>query len=269
VPVLDSLSARPISRQRRRPAASGGVHAVLVVVPAHNEEGLIGTCLDSLEVASGQVDAQVRVVVVLDDCTDDTAEIVAAHRSGPNLQLDIVRTKVRNVGAARHLGVLAGLRASAAAARGEGLWIASTDADSSVPVNWLTGQLSHAAAGARVVVGTVEVRDWSGHRPAAVQRYLTHYQAVAGHGHVHGANLGVHAEAYLAADGFPAHTSDEDVALVHRLTQRGEPTVWAADVPVVTSSRAVGRAPHGFAEFLSRLDTGEAGTEEGDGRESA
>ncbi|RII96479.1 glycosyltransferase, partial [Clavibacter michiganensis subsp. insidiosus] len=79
-------------------------------------------------------------------------------------------------------------------------WIACTDADSAVPPAWITSQLELADAGSDVVVGTVrpELEDLSPDQVAAWRA-----TRVPGHanGHVHGANLGVRADAYVAAGG--------------------------------------------------------------------
>ena len=55
---------------------------VLVVVPARNEERLLPRCLQALQDAADRLAAErpgvaVRVVVVLDRCSDGSAEIVA------------------------------------------------------------------------------------------------------------------------------------------------------------------------------------------------
>jgi hypothetical protein len=70
-------------------------------------------------------------------------------------------------------------------------------------------------------------------------------------GHVHGANLGVRADAYLRAGGFATLPEHEDVDLVARL--RADPRVDvrpsdAADV--LTSGRTTGRTPGGYAGYL-------------------
>jgi len=46
-----------------------------VVIPARDEEALIGRCLESVLVARDAVDDTVFVVVVADGCLDNTAAI--------------------------------------------------------------------------------------------------------------------------------------------------------------------------------------------------
>ena len=103
------------------------------------------------------------------------------------------------------------------------------------------------------MAGTIHVRDWS-HRPDGVRdlhdRAYTHAD---GHGHVHGANLGVRGSAYAAVGGFRPLPESEDVDLVARLDAAGATVVWAADCPVVTSSRVSRRTGGGFSGHLDSL----------------
>jgi hypothetical protein len=43
------------------------------------------------------------------------------------------------------------------------------------------------------------------------------------------------------------------VDLIGRLEAAGSAMVWAADLPVTTSARRIGRAPGGFADYLAEL----------------
>ena len=77
----------------------------------------------------------------------------------------------------------------------------------------------------------------------------------ATHRHVHGANLGIRADAYQAVGGWGLHVMiGEDHELIRRLTDAGLTVARAADTVVATSSRTVGRIPAGFANHLTRLD---------------
>ncbi|MDO4027261.1 glycosyltransferase [Clavibacter michiganensis] len=220
------------------------IRAVTVVIPARDEEELVGRCLASVEVAAARARAdgvRVRVILVADDCQDRTAEV--ARAAG----VEVIESAAGRVGAARAQGV------DAARAGWDGddaeHWIGCTDADSAVPPAWITSQLELADGGADVVVGTVrpELDDLS---PAQVAAWRA--TRVPGHanGHVHGANLGVRADAYVAAGGFPAVAEHEDVDLVTRLRGLDARITASAAGEVLTSSRREGRTPGGYAGYL-------------------
>ena len=229
-----------------------------VVVPAKDEEPLLPACLDALFAAARRVPVPVTVVIVLDACCDNSAAIVdAATRRPTDVTVQALAVDANSVGAARRAGMQAVLDRQGA--RGmDGLWLASTDADSAVPPDWLRAQLAHAAGGAQVVVGTIIVTDWQERSPAVRDQAIAAYNANH-HRHVHGANLSFAAAAYVAAGGFPAQTFDEDVALVQAFSTADEPIAWAVDLPVITSARRQSRAPFGFAGYLDLLDAQASG----------
>ena len=208
-----------------------------VVVPAHNEQQLIGSCLRAIRAASTDpllVGEPVLVVVCADACDDDTETIARDHGAVA------VALRSRNVGLARahaaHLALEQGAR-----------WIASTDADSCVPPNWLSAQLAHKAD---AVCGTVRVVDWGGLGRRVIECFCAGYRDVDGHRHIHGANIGVARQAYLAVGGFKAGTAHEDVSLVHRLAYAGYQIAWSSSPCVTTSARLDARAPDGFGARL-------------------
>ena len=126
-----------------------------VVVPARNEERHISACLMSIHRAMAQLTAEHRemscgVTVVLDCCTDSTAERAA------ELRARVVVSTLGRVGAARGAGAADAVgRSRSALLPDHLLWLANTDADSVVPSNWLTTQVRFAAAGHDAVIGTV------------------------------------------------------------------------------------------------------------------
>ena len=221
--------------------------AVGVLIPAHDEQELLPACLRSVLVAAGRLSVPVRIAVALDRCTDRSPEIVAGFAKAglPVLAVPVPRP---GVGAAR----AAAARALLAGCRSQRLWLASTDADSQVPADWLIRQLAHVRLGAEVVVGTVRVTDWSAQPPGLAERFTAAYRPEPGHRHRHGANLAFSRTRYLTAGGFAELESDEDVDLIGRLEAIGSAVVWAADLPVTTSARRLGRAPAGFAGYLAR-----------------
>jgi hypothetical protein len=84
-------------------------------------------------------------------------------------------------------------------------------------------------------------------------RYHQHYQAQDGHRHIHGANLGVSAEAYRRAGGFEPLACDEDVQLVRQLERCGATIAWSHRPQVLTSARLDSRARGGFGDYLRGL----------------
>ena len=228
-------------------AGAGVIEAAGVVVPAHDEEELLPACLMALRCAAAAVSIPVHVIVVADTCTDRTA--AAARACGAS----VVSIRARNVGAARAAGLTALLQFTAGCDPA-GTWLATTDADTVVPSGWLRRQLEYADAGWDVVLGTVTVASWDGHPPHVPDAFERRYAFGAGpHPHVHGANLGIRASAYLAADGFPPLPTAEDHALVAAATEAGCAVLRAADLAVETSSRRQARAPEGFGHLLRTL----------------
>lgn len=213
---------------------------IAVVVPVHDEADLLPRCLDAVERARahpGLGGEPVTVWVVLDACTDGSAAIAARYA------VERVEVEVRNVGAARAAGAE---RALAAGAR----WLAFTDGDTRVADDWLVAQIG---VGAELVCGTVEVDDWLGLSMAGRVAYADHYVDADGHRHIHGANLGISAAAYRAAQGFEPRQTGEDVALVAAVERLGLSIAWSARPRVITSARRSGRAPAGFAAFVDAL----------------
>lgn len=73
------------------------------------------------------------------------------------------------------------------------------------------------------------------------------------HTHVHAANLGVRASAYLAVGGFSELQVAEDHALWNELRRRRFHCVSPLDVRVSTSARLRARAPGGFGDTLGAV----------------
>lgn len=214
-----------------------------IVIPAHNEAAQIVRCVEAARVAGANprlLGESVEVLVVLDDCSDETGALAAA--SGAST----LRVDARNVGLARDAGAQWMLQRGAR-------WLAFTDADTSVSAEWLVHQL---ALESDVVCGTVAVEDWSPHRDDADflrDHFAKTYSDVEGHRHIHGANLGVCAIAYQKAGGFAAAACSEDVALVAALEATGAKIAWSAIPRVTTSSRTDARARGGFGDTLIKV----------------
>jgi glycosyltransferase involved in cell wall biosynthesis len=228
------------------PYSGTRIDRIGVVVPVNNEQDTLLQCLDALSLAVARVTIPVTVIIVLDACTDDSASVAAEFSTAG---METIAVDAHCVGSARAAGVSEILRR-----HGEsGTWLATTDADSAVPQNWLTAQQRHAEAGARVVAGTVRVEDWADRSSTVAAKVRRDYRAVS-HRHIHGANLSFAASAYRAAGGFQSVTCNEDVLLVDAFEANGEPIAWAVDLAVATSARRRARAPMGFANYLTLLE---------------
>lgn len=216
-----------------------------VLIPAHNEAERIPACLAAVQRAAlhpALMGEPVRVVVALDSCSDGTAWH-CAHAG-----VEAITLQVRCVGAAR---AAAAAHLIAQGAR----WLASTDADSIVPAQWLAVQRDedHDA-----YCGVVDLHA----RTSAERRQRAAF--VAGerwgddHGRIHGANMGVSVAAYQRAGGFPSLSCHEDVRLVERLRAQNARIAWRGEPRVLTSPRLQGRAQGGFADHLRSLQGGAA-----------
>ncbi|RUR03635.1 glycosyltransferase [Labedella endophytica] len=232
-----------------------------VVLPAHDEEELIGASLAALSVARERLaathpDVEVGIAVVLDACTDGTADIVsrwsvrtATARGAARTDVSVVEIAERNVGAARRAGVerVVGFATRIGLAH---RWIATTDADSRVDPAWLLAHLDALSAGIDVLLGTVRPEatdlDEDGLRRWAEAHPPGHLP-----GNVHGAHLGIRLDAYRRIGGFAALAEHEDVDLVARARRAGLDVRATLDAPVITSGRREGRTPGGYAAFLA------------------
>ena len=229
---------------------------VAVLIPARDEEELIGRCLRSVLEAGRMLPSETTcdVIVVADASSDSTVRIarqMLGEIAGTTVEID-----AQCVGLAR----AAGARVALQRFRGtlDRCWLANTDADCEVPATWLLQQLLHAEQGWAGVAGIVEVDSFTGHDagvPALFRStYLTHADGT--HPHVHGANLGMRADAYVAAGGWSPLATAEDHDLWGRLRNGPYRCVADAELCVLTSGRRTGRAPMGFARALELHNEG-------------
>ena len=212
---------------------------IAVVVPARDEADRIDACLSSIAVAVAEAGLAetVDLIVVADGCLDDTAERARRHPG-----VTVLETPGLNVGGARAAG------AALALSRGA-TWLANTDADSTVPPNWLVAQLRLANAGAEVIIGTVQPR-FDELTADEIEWWHTTHDHGQSLGNIHGANLGLTAAAYRRAGGYLPLPEHEDTDLVRRLRASGANVVSSDAARVETSGRHVGRTPGGYARYL-------------------
>jgi hypothetical protein len=226
---------------------------VAVIVPAHDEEDRIGACVDSVRRAVAAVTAvpmEARIVVVADRCADRTVRRAAERvgRDGSVVEVDAgsaaaARAAGTAVAIGRHRGRL------------DWLWLANTDADTTVPPRWLDHQLGLAGLGVAAVAGVVAVDSFADHPRHVPEAWHARYDGPAHlpHPHVHGANLALRADAYAAVGGWPSRPSGEDHGLWDAVRAAGYRCASPRSLVVTTSGRAQSRARGGFADGLNEL----------------
>lgn len=240
----------------------------VVVVPARDEEALIGRCVGALAVQEGVDPDAYEVLVVLDRCTDGTRERAhEARRAHPALRLHVRESPGPGVGATRRAGLELACARLHALDRPAGL-LATTDADSVVAPTWLAAQLAALAAGAQAVGGRIELdpaeaallptavldrrRRFAAARRAALLASRPAQPDGAGgdaceHHQFSGASIGVTAEVYAKVGGIRPREALEDEAFERALAGHRVPILRTSAVRVKTSARLAGRAPRGLA----------------------
>jgi hypothetical protein len=242
----------------RRQGLLKRTYAVGVTIPVNNEEALLGEALAALEACLEEIasdDLQVGVAVVLDSCSDASGDIARRWKYGveskSRLGVTLVECDAHSAGRARALGCVA-LLDQFHDVSDERIWLATTDADSRVPRNWLHAQINEHEHGADVWAGRVSVAEWSTKRAHVARTWQWAYDHERHP--IHGANLGFNAEQYLLVGGFQSLVTGEDRALLAALTQQGAVAHFDSSTQVVTSDRRIARAPDGFASVLIALD---------------
>ena len=224
-----------------------------MVVPARDEEDSIVGSLWSIRAAldrCGLAPEESWITVVADSCSDATADIARRILGDRG---SVLECSVCSAGAARRLGAAHVLNHFAGVSHAE-VWIANTDADTCVAGDWVVHQLALASEGYCGIVGVIQVDRVQGLVQEELRAVLADYtiHADGTHPHVHGANLGVRADAYIDAGGWTAIPLAEDHCLWSRVRARGWPTRSCSKTVVHTSGRLQGRAVGGFADSLRR-----------------
>ena len=249
------------------PAPEPTLRAV-VVVPARDEEELVGRCLGALARQRGVTRAEYEVIVVLDGCRDGTLARVRAlgERERPLRLRTVVLRSPLGVGHARRSGMDLACERLLSVGRDDGL-IASTDADSVVAPDWLAVQLELAGRGAQAIGGRIDLWLEDGDQPAGEalrERELRAAERLrvvladalpdvaSEHHQFSGASLALTAATYRRCGGLPVRAALEDEALERELQARGVAIHRSSDVRVRTSARTGGRAPRGLAQDLAR-----------------
>jgi len=202
------------------------LYMISVVVPALNEQDYIARCLNSL--AQQDYPGRFEIIVVDNGSIDSTAAIAGS------LGARVIHQPRKGIARARHSGFLA--------ARGQ--IIASTDADTTVPGDWLSriNRLFRQNPGAVAVAGHFLLSDG----PASVRwwirvsRRLMPYilKFIPWLWNFSDVNFAIRADAFASVGGFNTDIPlGEDIDLCRRLRQKGR-VIFEPSLLVQTSGRA-------------------------------
>lgn len=186
------------------------------MIPAFNEEKSIGQVLESLK--NQDIKIPFEVIVVDNNSSDATADIVNSYKDKiTNLALDVEH--VRGIGAARETG----FKISQAPI------IASTDADTLLPSNWLSTILStfETHPDIAAMVGIYDFYSKSRLFNFAARAIMitgdTLHRILTGSYGFRGLNFAIRREAWLKSGGFNVQISAlEDVDLSLRVARVGK-----------------------------------------------
>jgi glycosyltransferase involved in cell wall biosynthesis len=242
------------------------VNLTAVAIPVRDETEWIGKCLAAL---SRQSIAADHVVLLLNNCTDGTAEVVKAFPAAPH-RLHIVECNLEAPSASA--GVARGLATKYAASLITEGMILTTDADAEVPVNWIEANLQAIEEGAdavcgRAVIDPIEALFIPQHlheddaREVAYGQLLDEIASIIlpdpadpwpRHTEDSGASIAITASMFRHIGGVPCLSSGEDRALIARLRLIDARVRHDPQISVVVSGRIEGRAPGGMAETIRR-----------------
>ena len=232
----------------------------VVVVPAHDEQDRIGTCLEALAAQTVALSA-FETILIADCCRDQTEQVARETAGRLGLSLTILQGPGEGSGPARWLGMDAAAERLRSLGLPRGL-IATTDADSEPAPDWLERQLAHLERGADVIAGAIELAAEAAELSTAVldrrrrdaEARMAEIAAVdpgAAHHHFAGASLGVNAEVYRRVGGIASARALEDEAFAGALARHAIPILRPADVRVITAARTDGRAARGLSVDLA------------------
>ena len=242
---------------------------IVVAVPVHNEAGHIGSLLEAL--AAQRNCPPFEVVLLLNNCSDATADIVAGM--APSLPMRVHAPHHQIAAAEAHAGTARRLAMEAAAriAGPDGILLA-TDADSQPRPDWIARNLAALSRGCKAVAGValIDPVDEAKLPPRLVAQEERVQLLTTLLDRIHdlldpdphdpwprhiqhsGASIAVTVRAWASAGGIPAIPSGEDRAFFEALRLQDIAIRHAPDAVVIVSGRLLGRAVGGMADTMRR-----------------
>jgi glycosyltransferase involved in cell wall biosynthesis len=242
------------------------VNDAVIAIPVRDEAKRIGNCLAAL---ARQSTPARHIVLLLNNCTDGTADVIRKLSPGPH-QLHIIERHLE--GNSASAGVARSLAMDYAASLLDEGVILSTDADAEVPDNWVEANLRAIEKGADAVCGQavidpIEALLIPPHlheddaREVGYGRLLDEIESIVlpdpadpwpRHREDSGASIAITASMFRSVGGVPPLAAGEDRALIARLRSIDARVRHDPHIRVVVSGRIEGRAPGGMADTIRR-----------------
>ncbi|MGX9965575.1 glycosyltransferase [Roseomonas sp. F4] len=246
---------------------------LVVAIPARDEAARLPACLTALAQQQGVAPGEFAVLVLANNCRDDTAERARALARELPYRLEVVECRLppgrSHAGGARRAAMEAGAALFGDAPAEQAL-LFSTDADGRAEPGWIAANLAAFAAGADAVAGTYAPDPAEAALlPAALQQREAEEAAYAAlleemaalveadphdpwprHAVHSGASIALRLAAYRAVGGLPPVPVGEDRALFAALQRTGLRVRHCPAARVIVSCRLTGRAAGGMADTL-------------------
>lgn len=239
---------------------------IVVAIPVRDEAERIARCLAAIARQSVPAD---HVVLLLNNCTDNTAEIVGASPEAAH-RLHMVECAL--TGPSANAGVARGLAMHHSASLIDDGVILTTDADGEVSNDWIEANLSAIEDGAdavcgRAVIDPIEALLIPRHlheddaREVSYGRLLDEIESIIipdpvdpwpHHTEESGASIAITASMLRSVGGVPCMSSGEDRALLRRLRRMDARVRHDPNITVMVSGRTEGRAQGGMADTIRR-----------------
>jgi len=246
--------------------------ASVVAIPAKDEAAHIEACLRALAMQSRRPAA---VVVLLNNCVDDTAARIAALAPSLPFPLDAPHVELPPARACAGWARRLAMQYAAVHAGSDGVLL-GTDADSVADTGWVAACLDAIARGADAAAGIADIDPEDARRiPPALHEddarecaYARELDEIAAlidpdpadpwprHDQHSGANFAVTVRAWRRAGGIPPVRLGEDRAFFDALRRVDARIRHTSTARVIVSGRLLGRARGGMADTMSRRLTG-------------
>ena len=245
-------------------------YSYVIAIPAKNEQATIVACLDACWQSMLRADATGKIVLVINNTTDDTQGLAAAWARETACPLEMINITVAACVAQAGFVRRMAMQWAALSVMSDGVLLC-TDADSRPHVDWVSANLAQIAAGYDLVCGDISLdpshpqyeKICAIHRKNALEgQYrqacleLIHQldpdpdNAWPHHNQVSGASLAIRRQVHDFVGGIPSVPLAEDRALAQRVALYDYRICYCSQARVMTSCRMDGRAEGGMAQAL-------------------